>query len=73
MLKNILSVSNILTKKEQKFVNGGNPHMSLEDHGDKQTGEGCIVGSTLPHLSCGEGLSCISSGHTRVGLCAVEV
>ncbi len=70
MLKNILALSNTLSREEQKFIKGGADVLMHADNGDKQVGELCLQGSSLPHLSCGPGLSCIGG---RVGLCAVEV
>ncbi|WP_025667302.1 hypothetical protein [Aquimarina megaterium] len=71
MLKNILALSNTLSREEQKLINGGAATaLQLAGDGDKQVGELCLQGSSLPHLSCGPGLSCVGG---RVGLCAVEV
>ncbi len=73
MLKNIIAISKTLSREEQKFVTGGIATFTHVDDGNKDIGELCTKGSSLPHLSCKSGLSCITEGHTNVGLCAVEV
>ncbi|MDY8138848.1 hypothetical protein [Aquimarina sp. 2201CG5-10] len=69
MLKNILAVSTILSREEQKYVNGGTQHAFrvADPDGEKEKGDLCNTHGPAKNR-CGAGLSC-DAGHIGIGIC----
>lgn len=70
MLKNILAVSNILSRQQQKHVNGGTEFELADPDGKKELGDLCNTRGPAKNR-CGSGLHC-DAGHIGIGICVKE-